>query len=317
MVRLGIIGCADIAQKRFMPAAKNVKDLEVVAVAEEYAPSKMKSFCDEFGLEGEESFEKIISRKDIDAVYIPQPPALHYKYAKMALEKGKHVLLEKPSTTDYELSKELVQLAGEKELALHENYMFQYHSQISQIKKMIDDGEIGKVRLYKAAFGFPLRAQNDFRYVKDLGGGALLDAGGYTLKLATILLGKTVKVDCSMLNDISGYEVDMFGSASLSNDDGTVCQVAFGMDCQYQCSLEVWGSKGRLYTNRIFTAPDGYAPTVIIEDGADKKEVKLMADSHFQHSIEAFIKQIENKDERESMYNDILIQAKLVSEVRK
>ncbi len=317
MIRLGIIGCADIAQKRFMPAVKTVEGIEVVAVAEEYAPQKLDAFCEEFNLEREDSFEKLIKREDIDAVYIPQPPALHYKYAKMALENDKHVLLEKPSTVEYELSKGLVELASQKGLALHENYMFRYHSQIKDIIELLNQGEIGDIRLYKASFGFPLRAQNDFRYVKSLGGGALLDAGGYTVKLATILLGETVKLDCSMLNDIEGYEVDMYGNATLSNDEGKVCQVSFGMDCQYQCNLEVWGSKGRLFTNRIFTAPEGFEPVVVIENGADRKEIKLGADTHFAHSIEAFISQINNNEYRQKMYKEILIQSEIVDQIKK
>ncbi|HAW15559.1 MAG TPA: oxidoreductase, partial [Clostridiales bacterium] len=126
MIRLGIIGCAEIAFRRFMPAALAVEGLKVVAVAEEYAPAKLESFKNEYGLETMTSFQELIDREDIDALYIPQPPALHFKWAKAALEAGKHVLVEKPSTTSLEDSKALVDLAASKGLALHENYMFIY-----------------------------------------------------------------------------------------------------------------------------------------------------------------------------------------------
>ena len=260
MIRLGIIGCAEIAFRRFMPAALAVEGLKVVAVAEEYAPAKLESFKNEYGLETMTSFQELIDREDIDALYIPQPPALHFKWAKAALEAGKHVLVEKPSTTSLEDSKALVDLAASKGLALHENYMFIYHSQIAQIKELVASGKIGDVRLIKASFGFPMRAANDFRYNKALGGGALLDAGGYTLKLATSFLGDTVRVSTAQMNYLEGFEVDMYGSASLVNDSGLVCQVSYGMDNAYRCSLEIWGSTARLTTNRIFTAPENYEP---------------------------------------------------------
>lgn len=317
MIRLGILGCSDIAYKRFMPAAQNVKELQVVAVAEEYDRTKLDLFCKEYGLEGGDSFEKMVGREDIDAVYVPQPPALHYKWAKAALVQGKHVLLEKPSTTGYPLSKELVDLAGNHELALHENYMFQYHSQIKEIKRILSDGVIGDVRLMKANFGFPMRAKNDFRYKKELGGGALLDAGGYTVKLATIMLGDSVKVDTGKLNYLSDFEVDMYGSASLSNSNDVVFQVGFGMDCAYQCSLEVWGNKGRLYTNRIFTAPDNYRPQIKVEISNEERIIDLEPDSHFQHSIEQFLTEITDLSSREKMYEEIMLQAKLVDDIRK
>ena len=317
MIRLGIIGCAEIAFRRFMPAALAVEGLKVVAVAEEYAPAKLESFKNEYGLETMTSFQELIDREDIDALYIPQPPALHFKWAKAALEAGKHVLVEKPSTTSLEDSKALVDLAASKGLALHENYMFIYHSQIAQIKDLVARGKIGDVRLIKASFGFPMRAANDFRYNKALGGGALLDAGGYTLKLATSFLGDTVRVSTAQMNYLEGFEVDMYGSASLVNDSGLVCQVSYGMDNAYRCSLEIWGSTARLTTNRIFTAPENYEPVVFIENNDGRQEIKLSKDSHFSHSIEAFLNEIGDASSRDKMYNEITLQAGLVEALRK
>ena len=317
MLRIGILGCAEIAYRRFMPALQNVKDARAVAVAETYAPEKLKAFCDDYGLEGGENFEALLDRTDIDAVYVPQPPALHAKWTLEALRRGKHVLVEKPSSTSYADSLAMVSAAREKGLALHENYMFRYHSQIDAIKKLLADDAVGEIRLIKAAFGFPLRAANDFRYNAGLGGGALLDAGGYTAKLAAMLLGETARVDTAKLVSLPGYEVDMMGSATLSNDEGLVCQIAFGMDCFYQCCLEVWGSKGRLYTNRIFTAPPGYEPQVLIETADGRQEISLEADAHFEHSIEAFIKETVSDTAREKMYQEILHQAMLIEDMRR
>ncbi len=317
MIRLGILGCSDIAFRRFMPAARKIRDIKTIAVAEEYNKAKLDGFCKEYNLEGGDSFEELIMRKDIDAVYVPLPPALHYMWAKRALECNKHVLVEKPSTVQYSQSKELVDLADQKKLALHENYMFQYHSQIREIKKMLSEGIVGDVRLIKANFGFPRRNENDFRYNKELGGGALLDAGGYTVKLAMIMLGDTIKVDMAKLNYLPDFHVDIYGSAVLSNSQGTVCQIGYGMDCAYQCSLEIWGSKGRLYTNRIFTAPEEYRPQIIVESGSEVRNIDLEPDSHFQHSIEQFLKEIKETNHREEMHKGILLQAKLVDDIRR
>lgn len=316
-MKLGILGCSEIAYRRFMPAVKEVEGIEVTAVAEEYDVGKLEPFCREYQLEGGDSFEELIQREDIDLLYIPQPPALHYKWAKMALLNGKHVLIEKPSSICYEDSRELVDIAKKNGLALHENYMFQYHSQIYRIKKMVSEGMVGEIRNIRCSFGFPLREQNDFRYSRQLGGGALLDAGGYTAKLATLFLGGTIWVDGAVLNMLSGFEVDMYGSAQFSNDDGMVCQSSFGMDNSYQCSLEIWGNRGRIYTDRIFTAPENYRPTVYVETTEGKREIELDADMHFKKSIEEFILQTKSEQKREKMYEEILLQARLVDDIRK
>lgn len=316
MIRLGIIGCSEIAYRRFLPASQKIEQMQVVAVAEEYDRSKLQHFTDTFEIEGLGSFEELIHRTDIDALYIPQPPALHYEWAKKALNANKHVLVEKPSTTSYTDTADLVRLAEENGLALHENYMFIYHEQMQKIREIIASGEIGEVRLMRADFGFPLREKNDFRYAKELGGGVLLDAAGYALRLAAILLGQTVHVDAARLNKIKGYDVDMYGCAQLSNEKREVCQVAFGMDCEYRCSLEVWGSRGKLTTNRIFTAPDGFQPMAYIEHVGKTKEIQLPIDDSFEKSIQAFLDEISDEARRKLQYKDIITQARLVDELR-
>ena len=82
--------------------------------------------------------------------------------------------MEKPFTTSLQETERLLTLAAEKRLAVHENYMFLYHSQFAAIQKMIADGSLGEIRLYRMSFGFPMRGQGDFRYNKALGGGGTL-----------------------------------------------------------------------------------------------------------------------------------------------
>ena len=315
MMRIGILGGAEIAYRMFIPALNEIEDIECAGVASNNI-EKREMFKKKYGIETYTSYEEIINDKSIDSVYIPLPPALHYKYAKMALEKGKHVFLEKPSTINYKLSSELVDIANKKDLVLQENYMFQYHSQIQEIKRIMYSGEIGKIRLIKSSFGFPKRSENDFRYNKNLGGGALMDVGGYVTKLATLLLGNSIKVCNAEMQLDSEYEVDILDSVTFSNENGLSFQGSFGMDCYYQCSLEVWGSKGKLFTNRIFTAPPGFVPTVILEDKDGKRIIELKADNHFKNSIEQFCKAVIYKKDRISMKEDLLLQSKLIEEIR-
>lgn len=315
-MNIGILGGAEIAYRRFLPEVLGMDGVNVLAVAEEHDRARLDRFCTEYGLEGTDSFEELLARDDIDAVYIPLPPALHFKWAMRALECRKHTLVEKPAACSGEEAEKLVHLAASGQLALHENYMFQYHSQIAAVLALVQDGTIGDVRLMRADFGFPLREASDFRYSKALGGGALLDAGGYVLRLAARLLGDTVRVDAAKLSGLPGYEVDMFGSVMLSNNSGSVLQAAFGMDNAYRCSLEIWGSRGTIRTGRIFTAPPDYNPTVTIETQSGMREVTLEADTHFRHSVEKFRTEITDRESREQMYKEIQLQAQLVEQVR-
>ena len=332
-VRIGVICPSEIAFRRFMPAVLKSENAEYIGVAHASAKEwfgdnepnealllsekkKAEGFCKEYGGKVFDSYESLLTSPELDAIYLPLPPALHYRWAKEALRNGKHIFLEKPSTTSFADTEDLISIAKEKNLAVHENYMFAFHKQIAEIQDIISSGKLGDVRLYRIAFGFPQRAKNDFRYNKALGGGALLDCGGYTIKLATMLLGETAKIAYSKLNYTDGFDVDIYGSAAMINSEGVTAQLSFGMDNSYKCELEVWGSKGFLRTGRILTAPDGFEPTAEITIGNETETVKLSADDTFGKSIEHFCKCVQDAKTREETYKTILKQAELVDEVR-
>lgn len=338
-MNIAVICPSEIAFRRFMPALIEVKEFKYIGIGvcsreerfgvkpkltEQEIESilrvewdKANNFKECYGGKIFESYLDVVTSKEVDAVYIPLPPALHYKWAKIALENGKHVLVEKPSTTSFENSRSLVEIAKHNNLVLHENYMFLFHSQLDDIKKIIEGGEIGFPRLYSIKFGFPLRKQNDFRYDKSLGGGALIDAGGYTLRYATRILGKDVKILSSKMSYIDGYEVDMFGSAMLSNKNNDVAFISFGMSNDYKCDIEIWGSEGTLTSRRVLTAPAGFEPTAEISKNGVIKTVQLSSDDAFKKSILHFLKSIRDNSIRNQNYDNILLQAFLVDEFKK
>jgi predicted dehydrogenase len=310
-MKFGILGTSEIAFRRFLPALKNIYSFEFAGVASRDI-SKTERITSKFGGIGYNNYNSLLNDTSIDCVYIPLPPALHYEWGKKALLNGKHILLEKPFTDKLSKTKELIEIAKRKQLAVHENYMFQYHSQIDFILKEIKNKTVGDTRLYRIDFGFPFRGINDFRYNKELGGGALLDSGCYTLKLSSILLGDNTKIAHSSLQYKSGFDVDISGNAVLKNDYGDTAQIAFGTDNSYKCSLEVWGSTGIIYTNRIFTAPADYKPVINIKTANSETANTLPADDSFKKSIEYFYSCIENPTTKENNYKSIVSQAELV-----
>lgn len=330
MIRIGIICPSEIAARRFLPALRKAGNIcfAGVAIADktefkgatdvviEAERAKAQTMIDNYGGRLFESYHALIASNEVDAVYLPLPPGLHYQWAKQALEAGKHILVEKPATTSLTDTVDLIELARKKKLAVHENYMFVFHRQIQEVNDIVMSGEIGDVRLYRIDFGFPMRAANDFRYKKALGGGALLDCGGYTFKYASLLLGNTSKIEYARLNTVEGFEVDMYGSCALSNDKGQVAQVSFGMDNDYRCNLEVWGSKGTLRSGRILTAPEGFVPSYTISRNGEIIEGNFSADDAFLKSIQCFEDCVVSEEIREENYRILMKQAELVEEFK-
>lgn len=336
MLRIGVLCPADIAGKSFLPALQKQEEFEYAGLGtctpferagrmpkeqveklvqnQREKAEKMQSL---YGGEIYAGYEALLRSEYIEAVYIPLPPALHFEWAMKALQYGKHILLEKPAALNPHEMRQIVQIARLKKLAVHENYMFEFHSQLQEIKNLLQSGEIGEIRLYRMSFGFPMRPPGDFRYNKELGGGALNDAGGYAIKLASILLGDSARVMYAHLNQREGFQVDLYGSAVMANDAGEEAFIAFGMDNQYKCELEVWGSHGSLYTGRIFTAPPDFIPELLIKRQNGIESRRLEKDYAFLNSIHHFHNCITNETEREKQYHTLIRQAELVDEVRR
>ena len=340
MIRIGIICPSEIAFRRFLPSLMKAKndflfagvaiaspeewfaDLTHVSVEDiqeqqEREKAKAITFVEQYRGKIFESYHDIIQSPGVDAMYIPLPPALHFQWAKLSLMNDKHVFVEKPSTVCLKDTDELISIASSRHLALHENYMFVYHSQLEEIQNVVKSGKIGDVRLYRISFGFPLRQLNDFRHNKALGGGALLDAGGYCMKYANYLLGDTAKVVTAQANFTEGFEVEMYGSATMTNDEGTVAQMAFGMDNDYQCKIEIWGSKGTLASERILTAPAGFVPTYSIKNNQELETKEMAADDAFLKSIMKFKECVNNEETRAENYAKLHQQEVLVEEFKK
>ena len=99
----------------------------------------------------------------------------------------------------------------------------------------------------------------------------------------------------------------------MRNADGVTAQLAWGMDNNYRCSIDVWASKGTLYAGRVFTAPAGFIPSATIKIGNDEPTtMALDADDTFKKSIEYFGSCIKDNQTRSSNYGQIRRQAELM-----
>ena len=134
------------------------------------------------------------------------------------------------------------------------------------------------------------------------------------MKYASWLLGPTARLVCANSYYESEYEVDIFGSCTMVNEAGTVVQMSFGMDCDYKCELEAWGSTGTLTTGRILTAPDGLEPDMTIKHNQEYITKKLPADNAFEKSIRRFYDCLSSDEVREDNYRVIERQSAFVSE---
>ncbi|OVE79190.1 hypothetical protein BVY01_03355 [bacterium I07] len=318
-VNMGVIGCADIAVRSVIPALNELKDYYHLTGIASRSESKARAAAEEFGSRAFEGYESLLDLKGLDAVYIPLPNALHFEWIEKALSRGIHVLAEKSLGCSFNEVETLNRLAETMQLALVENFQFRFHKQLAVIQQMVNDGTIGELRCLRSSFGFPpFKDRENIRYQMSLGGGALLDAGAYPIKISQLFLGEELYVGAANLNIDPETGVDLWGGAYLKQTEGPLfSETAFGFDHHYQCSLELWGSKGKLVTNRIFTAPPGYSPEILLETADGEKRMTIESDHHFKNMLKHFYSLIREKDGLAAEYKQNASQARLIEEVRK
>lgn len=314
-INIGVLGCASIAERSVIPAILSLKEhFSLVAVASRSA-EKAQLFAEKFSCEGIVGYEKVISRPDIDAIYIPLPTGLHDEWINRALEHGKHVYAEKSIAMRFSEARGMIDNARRHNVALMEGYMFQYHPQHREVKRMLDDGIIGEVRHFSGAFGFPPLPPDNFRFNDDIGGGVLMDAAGYPLRAAFMLLGDGLRVSSATLfrDRIRGTAI--FGSAFLTGTEGIGVSVAFGFDNFYQCNYVLWGSKGKLTALKAYTPKKDEQPTLLIETPGNSEVISLDAADHFLEAMKEFHRIITEND-RERQYFEILQQSESLELIR-
>jgi predicted dehydrogenase len=317
-IKLGILSLSSFAQRTIIPTLLTSKlPLRLYAIASREV-GKATEAATKYNCIAYSNYDELIIDKSIDAVYMPLPNSLHYIYIKKALLNGKHVLCEKSLGLNAQEVNELCDLAEKENLVLMENFQFRFHPQLQAIKDIIKSGEIGSLRCVRSSFGFPpFDDENNIRYKKELGGGALLDAGAYPVKVTQEFLGRDLVVMAANLNVEQPFDVDIWGGAYIKQKNGPVfSEIAFGFDHFYQCSIEFWGSKGKLFTNRIFTAHPNFQPEAILETNDGEKIIPLPRANHFELMLLHFVELITNPSKRNDEYFQNKVQAQLLEQIK-
>jgi predicted dehydrogenase len=226
-------------------------------------------------------------------------------------------LVEKSFARDYQSARSLCALAREKKRLVMENFPFPLHAQHGRVNDLLSRGAIGELRLLRSTFGFPPLSPGNFRYDRELGGGALLDAGAYVLKVSTLFMGWNLTLLGAALRYDATRRVDVGGSAMLRNTCGLVAQVAFGFDHYYQCCYELLGAKGRIVVGRAFTAPPGFAPSIRLEQQDLKQTFLVPPDNQYLNMVSFFAAEVAGNRNFAAHWDGLEQQAKLLDMVQK
>jgi len=282
-LNFGIIGTGAIAAD-FAMALRESSRCRVVEVAGS-SPSKARAFADRWGIpSAADNPARMLANDAVEAVYIATPHPAHELQALACIEAGKHVLCEKPLTVDLAGAERVVAAARRARVFLMEAYMYRCHPLIREVLERLSDGVIGRLCHVSADFGFRQAGERTGRlFERALGGGGILDVGGYPVSFARLVAGRVENTPFAEPVELLGSGVvgptgiDELATAQLTFASGFTALVRSAVRHDLGTTAVVYGESGKIVLpnpwlpsgqrhgleSEFHIFRDGYAPETI------------------------------------------------------
>ena len=291
-VRWGVIGTGGIA--RSFVGDCTAAGVEFVAVG-----SRTRASADAFAAEfdiprAHGSYADLVADPDVDAVYVATPHSRHAEDALLAIDAGKHVLVEKAFTITAEQARRVVDAARREDVAVMEAMWTRFLPQMTMIRELIAEGRIGRPRFVEATHHQALPTDPHHRLRDpELGGGAILDLGVYPMSFVVDVLG--VPTDVVAAGTLSAEGVDTQMGIVTTHDGGAQSMVHFSLDVRSPNTASIIGDDGRIDIDATWYTPTTWR--VRDRDGAVVEEYDSREElTGYAHEVRAFEAMIASGD---------------------
>jgi len=276
-VHWGILGTARIAVEKVIPAMQISSYCDVTGIASR-SMEKALIAAKQLGIpKAYGSYEELLADTNIDAVYIPLPNHLHVPWSIRALEAGKHVLCEKPIGLNAAEARKLLEVAQKHpKLKIMEAFMYRHHPQWQRARQIVADGKIGELKTIQSFFSYYNVDPDDIRNIAEMGGGALMDIGCYSISLSRFIFGAEPQRAFGVMEYDKEFKVDRLASGILDFGPGTSIFACGTQLAPFQ-HVNIVGSKGRIEIEIPFNAPADKPCRIWYQRGSEVEEILLEA----------------------------------------
>lgn len=254
-LRWGVLGAANIAQNKVIPAIQVSSNGRVVAIASRDR-ARAEQVAQASGIPNVfDDYAALLSSDQVDAVYIPLPNSEHRHWTIAAAEAGKHILCEKPLALNAQESEEMVAAADRAGVVLAEAFMYRHHPLVQTVLGMLSQGIIGDLRLVRSTFSFSVADEGNIRLSSELGGGALMDVGCYGVNLARLMAGtEPTSVAAVAEYGASGVDDSFAGVMRFTPSDRPPVLAQFDVSLRAAggTTYELIGSTGKIVVRQGF-----------------------------------------------------------------
>jgi len=290
MLRWGVLGAANIAVRKVIPAIQGSANGRVVAIASRDGAKARDAATRLEIARAHDSYEALLADPEVDAVYNPLPNSLHAEWTEWAAAAGKAVLCEKPLARDAAEAERMARACAEHGVPLMEAFMYRFHPQNVRVRELIASGAIGAVGQVRAGFGFRMHPLNpaNVRLQRDLAGGALMDVGCYAVNASRLLFADEPLRAVASRDFDEDFGVDVALSGVLEYPGARFATV----DCSFKAGYSGWymavGPEGTIEVPRAFTPQDDPTVIVITDNQSRRHEEYFEGTDHYRLMAEAF-----------------------------
>ena len=267
VLRWGVLAAGGIA-RTFVSALNSHSGQRVVAAASR-SLDRAEAFARDLGVDrAYGDYAQLVADPDVDAVYVASTHNAHLELTLLAIEAGKHVLVEKPAAFNAHEAEQMQAAARAKGVFLMEAMWTRYLPHMDVARQLLENGDLGEVRLAQADFGVNAPFNPTSRmYDPAQAGGALLDLGVYPISFAQFALpalneSPTIQVAGSLSPTGSDAQVSLV----LSADAASHALLHVGVEARTPWSAAISGTLGRIEVDSAFWSPSSLT---FRRDGAD------------------------------------------------
>ena len=263
MIGFGILGAGRILLK-YGPAFKLTKGARLIAIASRDAERARAAVQQHGAIRAHTGYEALLADPEVDVIVNALHNGLHCEWTIRALEAGKHVLCEKPLACSSDEVERMFAAAHKCRRWLMEAFMYRFHPQIAEAKRLVDTGSIGCVVHVHSRFTVHGREPSNPRFWADAGGGALMDLGCYCVNLSRLFAGEPHRAEAHAHFE-NGIDMTISGLMAFAGNVTASFVCSFDAEGSYQA--EIIGTAGKLTIPHPWLPPASPAELILTRDG--------------------------------------------------
>ena len=282
MRKVSCWGIGNHAIRNILPALEDCPNIDLVGVWSRNS-EKLSEACDSLGIRGYDSELDLLTDTEVDTVILCTPTGLHAEQGFAVISNGKNLWSEKSLFLNETDRSRFQDISTKMSTDVCEMFMFLYHPQFRRLKSLLDSGELGKIFSMSARFCIPHQEFADFRYNKNLGGGALLDAGCYPIAASHALFGCDYNNISSLIIQDNDFSVDTRGNAKINYPGGITSFLEWGFGMTYSNEISLRCERGNIFVYRPFSKPGDIETWIeISHSSGEKNRISIDPSNHFE-----------------------------------